>query len=631
MHAGRPVCCRTVRCARAAAIALASCALSVAAVPAARAQRSQRDIPVMTVPTGLPPSPAKAPAAATSVEDAISAALRAAGATAPGAPDAAFGRPAVGAPEALPRPNPFVSNATPPAGAAGPEQSAPNPADGQPSLLLPLPGSQGGENLAVSGDDSGLVSLAVREGSLRQVISMIAQTQKLNIVFAGANDVMVTASFERQPWRKVLDALLSASGHVWTTHDGVIFVSSVDAADFMPPGAGGLQVEVFELDFASATDLDQAVKGMLSPAGKSWVNESMNTDNRRTKETIAVVDYPAHLARVRDYISQADQPPRQVFIQAHILQVELTDDCSNGINFEHLISMSGAKVGLKNVGFANAEPKSAFVVDVDGVGLDGIVELLQNTADTKTLASPEISVVSGQTSKMQIGDQLPYRNTATTQTASLQSAQFLDVGIVLEVTPRVTRDGRVLMRIKPEVSTGEYRPEAEGLPSKKTTQVETDVLMCSGQGMVLGGLIQETDSNVQSKLPFFGDIPYLGILFQKRHVVKSRKEIIVTLRPYVLPYSQIQQARQDHKIMRTEMPLTQGAICSYPRPYEPNMKDTFDHHYVKHPLVAMVPPNFPLEPVWEPGDPAMMDLPSVNAQWGQGMEELPAGTEELPQ
>ena len=81
----------------------------------------------------------------------------------------------------------------------------------------------------------GLVSLMVREGSLRQVIAMIAQTQKLNIVFAGATDTMVTASFERQPWQKVLDALLSASGHVWTTHDDVIFVSSVDAADFMPP------------------------------------------------------------------------------------------------------------------------------------------------------------------------------------------------------------------------------------------------------------------------------------------------------------------------------------------------------------------------------------------------------------
>jgi hypothetical protein len=226
---------------------------------------------------------------------------------------------------------------------------------------------------------------------------------------------------------------------------------------------------------------------------------------------------------------------------------------------------------------------------------------------------------------MQIGDQLPYRNTATTQTAALESAQFLDVGVVLEVTPRIARDGRILMRIRPEVSTGEYRPEADGLPSKKTTEIETDVLMCSGQAIVIGGLISEEDSNQQAKLPWFGDLPYIGVLFQKRSVVKSRKEIIVTLRPFVLPYEPMMHEWQDRKILRAETPLTQGAIDRYPRPYEPRLKDTFDHWNAKHAgYYSDVSGGYPF------ADGPLLQLPPVEEFAGDIVEEMPVGEEIAP-
>ena len=528
--------------------------------------------------------------------------------------------PAPGA--AHPRPvNPFAAAQPAPAG-----DGAENGANGENNLLLPFNAGRAAENIQVREEDDGLVSLAVREGSLRQVVAMIAETQKLNLVFASSGDSVVTASFERQPWETVLDALLSASGYTWTTRGEVIFVSSLEVADFMPPDAGGQQVEVFELDFASAVDVDQTVQGLLSPAGRSWVTESDSKDNRRTREAVAVVDYPAYLARISQYVCQADQPPRQVFIQAHILQVELTDKCRNGVNFENLISLPSAGVTLNQLGFANPTPTSAFLVEADGAGLDGLVELLQTTNDAKTLASPEIHAVSGQFSRLQIGEQLPYKSTATTQTAALESVQFLDVGVVLEVTPRVTRDGRVLMRIKPEVSSGAFLPDAGGLPSKKTSQVETDVLMCSGQGIVIGGLIQETDINAQSKLPFFGNIPYFGILFQKRDVELSRKEIIVTLRPFVLPYTPIVREQLAEKVFRAEQPLTYGAINEFPRPYEPRMKDVFDHHYYKQ--VAHMTEEVPGAGY---ADPALYELPPVADDYGAAIRTIPALPEEVLQ
>jgi type IV pilus assembly protein PilQ len=602
--------CLKQRAVHQAALALAACAAVALAPRCAWAQQRPADVPVLTVPTGLPPVETPAP-------NPLEALLQAAGVTPP--LDAAAAGAAV---QPAPRSNPFASP-TPPAAPTGP------------NVLLPFNPARGASNVAVDKDADGLISLQVREGSLRQVVAMIAETQNLNIVFAGPGDVTVSASFDKQPWQTVLDSLVSASGHTWTTTGNIIFVSSLEVADFMPPAAGGQQVHVFELDFASAVDVDQAVKGMLSPAGRSWFTVINPQSNSNTVESVTVADYPAYLARISQFICQVDQPPRQVLIQAHILQVTLDDTCRNGINFENIIRMSSTPIRLSNIGFVDADSSRAFRVNVDGDGqngLDGIIELLQQTTDAKTLASPEISAVSGQFSRIQIGDQLPYRNTATTQTASLQTAQFLDVGIVLEVTARVTRDGRVLMRIRPEVSEGEYRPEAEGLPSKKTTELETDALLASGEGLVIGGLIQEIDTNQQNKLPWVGDIPYLGILFQRREVTKSRREIIVAIRPVVMPYDPIVEDIQAQKLFRAEQPLTFGAIHSYPRPYEPSMPDTFGHHKKKHGVMAPGPEYIEFDPS-AVDDLEPMELPAIEEEVQEELSpeetELPAN-EELP-
>jgi hypothetical protein len=423
-------------------------------------------------------------------------------------------------------------------------------------------------------EDAGLISLMVRDAPLRQVVALVAETQNLNIVFASPADVPVTASFDRVPWQQVIEALLSISGHTWTMSDGIIFITNIEAADFVSPQAGGRAVEVFELDFASAVDVDQTVQGLLSPAGKSWVLESSTESNMRTREIVAVVDYPANIARISDYICHVDQPPRQVLIEANILKVELSDDCKNGINFNNLLSFSGNSVDFKTVGFANGSASSAFFMEVNGGALDGLVELLKTTTDAKALASPKILAVSGQQSHIQIGQQLGFRVTTTTQTGTFESIQFLDVGVVLTVTPRITRDGRVLMRVKPKVSTGQI-DAGTGLPSEDTTEVETDILLNNGQGMVIGGLIQETDTNNQSKIPWFGDLPYVGVLFQKRQVIKERAEIVVTLMPHVMPYSPMIAEREQFDFMRANERLTQGAIYRNPRPYEPRMYDTF--------------------------------------------------------
>jgi hypothetical protein len=224
----------------------------------------------------------------------------------------------------------------------------------------------------------------------------------------------------------------------------------------------------------------------------------------------------------------------------------------------------------------NSGATNTSFLQLTGGSLDGLIELLKTTTDAKSLASTDLLTVSGQEARMQSGQQLGFRVTTTTQTSTLESVEFLDVGVVLTMIPQVTRDGRVLLRVKPEVSEGQVDPNT-GLPAEDTVEVETDVLLNDGQGLVIGGLIQEIDSNVQSKVPWLGDLPYAGILFQKRKLIKSRAEIIVTLIPHVMPYAPITQAVHDQRLMRTQQPLLAPPLNRFPRPYEAQLPDTFDN------------------------------------------------------
>jgi hypothetical protein len=423
---------------------------------------------------------------------------------------------------------------------------------------------------------SGKISLHVRDASLRDVLTMIAQQLRINIVVATGVDGRISLTLEGVSLEHVLDAMLMTTGNTWTRVNGIIHVTSLQINSPLPASLQNRVVRVFELDFASATDIDVVVKSILTPVGASQILLTDAADNRRTRDAIIVEDIAHNLPRITQYIRQLDMPPRQVMIEAYVLEVELSDTIRNGVNFDHPASFAGNSVGFETTGFANAASPPAFFVEINGKNLTGLIELLETTADAKMLASPKVMAVNGQKARIQIGERLGYRVTTTTETSSLESVEFIDVGVVLDVTPRVTRDGRVMMQVKPEVSGGEIDP-ATGLPSEETTEVETNVLLESGRGIVIGGLIQERDIDNQSKVPGLGDLKWVGPLFQRRTQEKKRTEIIVVLLPHVLPYHCEREQQQAVEVERATTPLLWGPLSSYPRPWEPRLHNAYDN------------------------------------------------------
>ncbi|MCH7687005.1 MAG: type II and III secretion system protein [Planctomycetes bacterium] len=257
------------------------------------------------------------------------------------------------------------------------------------------------------------------------------------------------------------------------------------------------------------------------------------------------------------------------------MQVDLDDETRHGVDLQQLLlQIDDARVTLRTQGFASLKASPAFFLGIDGTDLDMLIEAIKTTKDVKTLASPKILVLNGQEARIQIGAQLGYLVTTTTQTSTLQQVQFLDVGVVLRVTPQITDDGQILMTVKPEVSTGQIN-EITGLPEEETTEVETTVMLADGQGMVIGGLIEETDDERQSKIPLLGDLWLIGKLFQRRSVTRIRKEIIIALIPRIVPFpAGGQQGRESVELARATTRLLDGQLNRLDRrAFEPQLPD----------------------------------------------------------
>jgi type II secretory pathway component GspD/PulD (secretin) len=452
----------------------------------------------------------------------------------------------------------------------------PEPAQAMPPPVfqgrLPLAGSQSGDGIQLSQNRDGRITLKVRDVSLSKILALLAQAQGLNIVASNDIDAMISITLNDVPIEEALTAILSVANYTWVERNGIILITSLTESANLPAGVQGRQIQVFELDFASARVVSEAITGFLSPIGKVTISESDPLDNRMTRELVVVEDLPESLARIAAYICQVDRPPRQVLIEAHVLQVNLDDTNRQGVNIDGIVRLCDVDLTLKTTGFANEAAPQAFLATLEGGDLGHVIELLQTTTDSKSLGSPKLLVLNEQEARLQVGEQLGFKVTTTTETSTLESVQFLDVGVVLSIIPRITRDGRVLLSVKPEVSSGQVNPET-GLPEEETTELETDIMLNDGQGMIIGGLIKETDSVTQSKIPYLGDVKGLGWFFRHSEVTKERVEIIVALVPRIQPYNPEYQAFEQGELVKAGVPLLQGPLNRTYRPWDPVLPD----------------------------------------------------------
>ncbi|OYP38403.1 type II secretion system protein GspD [Rhodopirellula sp. MGV] len=428
-----------------------------------------------------------------------------------------------------------------------------------------------------------LVTLNVNNVDVRTILEMLAKGYGLNILVAPGVQGTVTANLTGLSPEQTLRSITRMCGLAIQREGEAILVYPNDG---LPLDAR--LVRSFPLDFVRAETVEGTVRTLLSPIGTAYPTALDETDNRRGHESIVVIDVPEVIERVERYLLQADQPPRQVMIEARVLEIELTDGMEHGVNLEHLAGKNFRSGALRMADNLASSTNPFFFAEINGDEVFALLTLLQTTTDAKTLATPQVMVVNGQMAKIQVGQQLGYAVATVTQTSTIQDVRYLDTGIVLQVTPTISRDDRVLLQVKPKVSSGQINPETL-LPEETTREVETSVMLGNHQGMIIGGLIQEDDRVVVRKLPWLGDVKHVGPLFQRRETKRSRSEIIVALIPHIMDVSELECGShgdcemghceipdvvgQQDQWQRTSTRLFDGPLNRTCRPWEARLPD----------------------------------------------------------
>ncbi len=487
-----------------------------------------------------------------------------------------------------------------------------------------------------------LVHLTSRGATVADVLALISEQMGLNVVTAEDLNQRVNVTLNGVLLEDALNSILNVNGLVWARQNNIVTISTVNPEKLLAPNVQGKAIQVYSLNYALGEDLNQVILGLLSPIGKSYVMKINQEEQRAAREQLIVEDMPPYIERISQYIAQVDIPPRQVIVEANILQVALKDSNKNGVNFNQLARISNSTVNFQTMGFATrGNPVGA--MEINGTDLTGWIECLKSTSDTKTLASPKVAVLNGQEARISVGGKLGYLMTTATQTSTLQSVNFLDYGVVLTVLPIITEDGRVLMKVAPQVSTARINSTSK-LPESEATEVSTNVMLNNGQAIVIGGLIKEEKDDGQAKVPFFGDIPLLGRLFQSRSLVKERSEIIVTLLPRIAMPGECECVDYDSQIVQASTRIMDRSLNPVDRSaWEGQVIGAADKRHQwwrfwakKEPVQPAVARGY----AQPPSIPMSEQQPAYNVPWGSSpansfrgvptmMQELPISTHRI--
>jgi type II secretion system protein D len=199
--------------------------------------------------------------------------------------------------------------------------------------------------------------------------------------------------------------------------------------------------------------------------------------------------------------------------------------------------------GLTNLGVGRVSPTSGvggFVFSASSDTFNLLVRALKTQGRIDILSRPQIETLDNQTAYMDIGQSVPYVTGSAVASTGLVTnlVAYRDVGVILQVTPRISPDNTVLMRVIPEVSSVAPTTISLGNGQQATEfdvqHFETTVFARDGETVVIGGLIQKRDTKTENKVPVLGDLPYLGALFRYRTQDKNKVELLVIMTPHIV-------------------------------------------------------------------------------------------------
>lgn len=280
----------------------------------------------------------------------------------------------------------------------------------------------------------------------------------------------------------------------------------------------------------------------MSGGGRARIGATITNDDNNN--AIVVFGTPREYAIVLQALNKLDIAPLQVLIEAAITEVSLNDNLSYGLQW-NFTGSSGSST------FNGTQTDSAGSLDLArqspgfsllftrGQTISAVLNTLESKTKINVVSAPKLMVLNNQTAALQVGDQVPILTQSSTSnignSATVNSVDYRDTGIILKITPRVNESGLVTLDIAQEVSSVK-NANSSGInsPTISTRKISTTVAVQDGDVVALGGLIRNTLTVDRNGLPIISQIPILGALFGNQGRTRDKTELIVLIKTRVI-------------------------------------------------------------------------------------------------
>ncbi|WAD28565.1 type IV pilus secretin PilQ [Pseudomonadaceae bacterium T75] len=427
------------------------------------------------------------------------------------------------------------------------------------------------EHFAYSGEK---LSLNFQDIDVRSVLQLIADFTDLNLVASDTVQGNITLRLQNVPWDQALALVLKTKGLDKRQVGNVLLVAPADEiaarerqelesqrqiAELAP-----LRREVVQVNYAKAADIARLFQSVTSNGASTEDRGSIAVDDRTNN--IIAYQTQERLDELRRIVAQLDIPVRQVMIEARIVEANVDYDKALGVrwggNYVNDQWSAYGKDGSRSVdddGFVRlpgTDTVGGFKLDegvapvpfvdmgvlgsTSGVGigfisdhvmLDLQLSAMEKTGNGEVVSQPKVMTADKETAKILKGTEVPYQEASS---SGATSTSFKEAALSLEVTPQITPDNRIIMEVKVTKDAPDFRNAMNGIPPIDKNEVNAKILVSDGETVVIGGVFSNSQSKSVDKVPFLGDLPFLGRLFRRDVVTDAKSELLVFLTPRIL-------------------------------------------------------------------------------------------------
>lgn len=442
------------------------------------------------------------------------------------------------------------------------------------------------------------ISLDFQDIEVRRVLQLLADFTGINMVAADTVQGNITLRLKDVPWDQALDIILKTKNLDKRRNGNVIWIAPVaelikaeeEEAKAIAQSVklAPLQTEYIQLNYAKAADIEKLITdGKNASNSRGGTNSGSGTDplgdsvgsllsprgtvsvDPRTN-TLIINDTAQKIDQIRGMIDLLDVSVKQVMIEARIVRAttDFTKEMgvkwgilSQGImNNNHLL-VGGSDTTLwnlrepefdderggytyeierpqnLNVDLGVTSPGASRIafglISLSDFMLDLELSALQADGYGEVISTPKVLTADKQQAKVASGTQIPYQSAEGGGVNAVSTTEFIDATLSLDVTPSITPDGKVQMNLN-ITSDSPGAPTPTGQLTINKNSINTNVLVDNGETVVLGGIFEQQTANQQTKVPFLGDIPYLGRLFRKDIKSDNKRELLIFVTPRIV-------------------------------------------------------------------------------------------------